>query len=325
MRVLVYRDNLVESIHNIHYVVVDRFGRAVDAGGNGKLLTYWRSAAKPLQLLPLVEGGGADKLGLDDSHLAVMASSHNGEEEHVTKVAEILAKLGFGEDMLQCGVHPPWGERAASQLAAKGEEPRPIHNNCSGKHANLLALCRHLDVDPEGYYRPDHPVQVKIMEEIKSLTGLSELLIATDGCGVPVFGLTLDRMAWAYALLASPRELPEAKGKAAKRITEGMMKHPFLVAGTNRFETELMEAAQGKLFAKTGSEGIFCIGIPGEGYGIAMKVEDGHSRAYGPAVLAVLEGLGYLEGELPQWRVPQIRNARGEVIGRMQVEDRDGH
>ncbi len=318
-QVVAYRGEIPESVHNIHYVVVDRLGREIASGGNGDLVTYWRSAAKPFQLVPLVEGGGVERFGLEDRHLAVMASSHNGETVHVEAVAEILERIGIPEDTLACGAHPPWHGDAALELARRGEEPRAIHNNCSGKHANMLALCRLYGWDPEGYYKKEHPVQRRIMEEIRSFTGLTEeqLAVGTDGCGVPVFGLPLRRMAWAYALLADPRDLPQQKGEAVKRITKAMAGCPMLVAGTGRLDTELMEAGGGEIVAKLGSEAVYCLALLERGWGVALKVEDGALRALGPAVMALLEKFDILTGALPGWREVALRNHRGEVIGKL--------
>ncbi|MGI6558401.1 MAG: asparaginase [Limnochordia bacterium] len=318
-QVVAYRGEIPESVHNIHYVVVDRLGREIASGGNGDLVTYWRSAAKPIQLLPLVEGGGVEQFGLEDRHLAVMASSHNGEKVHVEAVAQILERIGMPEDALACGVHPPWYDDAALELARRGEEPRAIHNNCSGKHANMLALCRLYGWDPEGYYKKEHPVQRRIMEEIRSFTGLTEeqLVVGTDGCGVPVFGLPLRRMAWAYALLADPRDLPRKKGEAARRITKAMAGCPMLVAGTGRLDTELMEAGSGEIVAKLGSEAVYCLALLERGWGVALKVEDGSLRALGPAVMALLAKFDILTDALPQQRKVVLHNHRGEVIGHL--------
>lgn len=317
--VVAYRGEIPESVHNIHYVVVDRLGREIASGGNGDLVTYWRSAAKPIQLLPLVEGGGVEKFGLENRHLAVMASSHNGQKEHVDAVGEILERIGMTEDALACGAHAPWDGDAASELVKRGEKPRAIHNNCSGKHANMLALCRLNGWDAEGYYEREHPVQKRIQEEVRCFTGLSQedLILGTDGCGVPVFGLSLRRMAWAYALLADPRDLPRKKGEGARQITKAMASNPMLVAGKGRLDTELMEAGKGKIVAKLGSEAVYCMALLERGWGVALKVEDGSLRALGPSVMALLAKFDILPEALPRWRRVVLRNHRGEVIGHL--------
>lgn len=327
LQVEVRRGAIVESVHAVHVAVVNADGELLAAAGDPALCTYWRSAAKPVQLLPLLEAGGAERFGLTEAEIALMAASHSGEDVHVRTVANILQKVGCGPEALRCGAHPPLHEPTATRLQRAGEPPTPLHSNCSGKHAGFLALCRLLGADPEAYLDPDHPVQQRVRQAVGLVTGVPEerLVIGVDGCGVPTFGLPLMAMARAYARLADPSALPARWGSAARRVTAAMRQHPEMVGGSDRFDTELMRAAGDRLFCKGGAEGVHCIGLVAAagklkaGTGIACKVADGSGRAVAPAVSRVLRDLGILgpaEWErLKQRAQPPVKNHSGRCVG----------
>lgn len=321
IEVRVFRGELVESVHLVDAAVVDAQGALIASAGNPGRITYWRSAAKPFQLLPLVEAGGVDRFGLDARDLAVACASHSGEPVHVAQVRHFLAAAGLDEAMLQCGAHPPLHEPSARLLQARGESPAPIHCNCSGKHAAMLALARLLGADTARYLEPEHPVQKRILDAVAAASGMprERIGVAVDGCGAPVFALELSAMARAYARLAAAEE-----ESPLGRIRRAMIEHPYLVAGAGRLSTEAMELLRPELVAKSGAEGVFCAGLTGPGFGIALKVRDGAARAAGPALLAILNAAGLLgpgaRERLAHHLRPEVRNHSGRVTGHVAAD-----
>lgn len=317
--VVVTRGGRVESRHRVHVAVADPEGRLVLAAGDPERVTFYRSAAKPFQALPLVEDGVVEALGLTPEELALCCGSHSGESRHVEGVRSILEKVGVGEDHLECGPHPPLSGSAAATLWASGGSPGPIHNNCSGKHAGMLALARHHRWEPAGYVGATHPVQRRMLAEIVRWTGLPEAEVVTgvDGCGVVCFAAPLLRMAASFARFAEAA----ARGEASQTVVEAMTSHPYLVAGPGRLDTALMGCAGDRLFSKTGAEGVHAAGLPRRSLGVAIKVEDGARRAADAALVAVLDALEVLDDEareaLRDFGDPPVENTRGEVVGRV--------
>ena len=303
--------------------VVDRAGRIRYQAGPVELATYFRSAAKPLQALPLVESGGVDALGLTEDELAVTCGSHAGEPAHLRAVRGILAKADLDGGALRCGVHPPVHSESAAELIRQGRPPSPIHNNCSGKHAGMLAASRHRGWPTDSYLAPEHPLQREIAAIMAACCGLSSgvLPTATDGCGVPTFYGSLGQVARAYAVLADPRDLPDPRGAAIARITAAMRTHPQMIGGAGRLATELQGRLGDRLVCKGGAEALFGIGLLGEGWGIAIKIEDGNARAMGPAVVEVLRQLGVISRDeaetLASLHHPTVRNHHGWDVGEM--------
>lgn len=324
----VRRGTLVESSHRGDIAVVDLEGRLLAWAGNPGRVTFMRSAAKPIQCTSVVETGAAERFRLTDRELAVVCSSHTGEPMHVDAVRGILGKLGMGEEALGCGVHMPFDARAARDLLARGAEPGPLMCNCSGKHAGMLAVASHMGAQTAGYWEPSHPVQRVMIDCMAYYAGVprDRLVLGTDGCGVPVFGLPLRRMALAFANLASPRNLPAAKAQAAARVVQAMRAYPEMVGGTGQLTTLVMRLPGPKLVCKGGAEGVFCLGVVGKGIGAAVKVEDGSARAMGPIVIRLLRLLGLLAqadeseavdvGGLAE---PKVTNFRGETVGSIEA------
>lgn len=317
------RGDLVESLHHGDIAIVNESGELLYSVGDPERVSYIRSAAKPAQALPVIESGAADHYRLSDRELAVMCASHNAEAIHTETVLGILRKIGLSEAALQCGVHAPYDVEANEQLILAGRKPSPIHSNCSGKHSGMLALAQHMGWPVEGYYRPDHPVQKIAKAAVAAMADYPEdkIVIGTDGCGVPVFGMPVRNMAVIFAQLAKPVRQPAARQEACRRIVRAMTGEPQMVAGRNRFNTDLLRAARGKIVAKSGAEGVFCVGVVGEGIGIAVKVDDGSSRPHSAVVTSILKQLGYLdadaERELARYLQPEVRNHRNEVVGRI--------
>jgi L-asparaginase II len=262
--------------------------------------------------MPLVLAGVDDALGLTDEELAVACASHNAEEPHLDAVRSILGKAHLSEEDLQNGAHPPLYASAAAELARSGEEPKPIHGNCSGKHAGMLALCVHMGWETGSYRDPDHPLQLWILEIVARVCGLErdEILLGGDGCGVPAFGMPLKNLATGSARLGTGESLPDELAGAAERVRGVMQKYPFMVAGTQRFDTAVMRGTD--LVSKSGAEAMFCAGSP-EGWGVALKISDGASRAVRPAALSTLARRGVEVPDEPECR--PVRDLHGEVVG----------
>ncbi|HYL56889.1 MAG TPA: asparaginase [Gemmatimonadales bacterium] len=318
MRVDQLRGGVVEAWHDVHVAVVDRTGRLVAHAGDPRLVTFWRSAAKPFQAAPLVEDGVMERFGITDQELALVCASHSSEPAQVGKIRELLAKIGCAERDLLCGPHPPLSERVAQDYQARGVRLTPVYSNCSGKHAGMLALARHHGWPTEFYTRAEHPVQERCLAEVSRWAEVPEEKIATgvDGCGVVCFALPLRSMALAYAKLGSGEGA--APRSPLPRLAATMLHHPELIAGEGRPCTELMRAHPGRVIAKVGAEGVYCALLVGEGLGVALKVADGHALASALALAAVLEALGLRP--LPPTLGPRPNlNTRGEPVGELRV------
>ncbi len=323
------RGPLAESIHYGSAAVVDPDGRLLAAAGDPEHISYYRSASKPIQTVPVVESGAADRFGLTPAEIAVVCGSHGGEDIHVAAVESIFHKIGLSPALLACGVHPPYDKRAAAQLAAAGGEPQAIHNNCSGKHAGMLTLCAFYGWAPGGYQKPDHPVQQLMLETVASFCDLppGEIVRGTDGCSVVTFGVSTRRMALSFARLVQPPPAwSAARREACRRVVEAMLAHPEMVAARqDRLDTDLMRAYHGRLIAKAGAEGVYCMAVVPGGVerprGLALKLLDGDEggRARNPAVMGLLEQDGLLtpdlREQLARYIEQPIRNRAGLTVG----------
>jgi L-asparaginase II len=324
LAVHVIRGDILESRHHCEAAVCDADGRLQAGTEHASLLTTLRSAAKPFQLLPLIERGGAERWKLGDEHLAVMTSSHTGNAHHRALVQEILDRIGLTPQHLICGYHDPIDPEALAEVRLDPALRSPLYNNCSGNHAGMLALARLEGWAPEGYHRPDHPVQQTILHVMTELAGPgAELRTATDDCGIPVFATGLPVMARLYAMLAGAREQGERREQTLGRIRRAMMAYPQATGGAQRFGTKLMEALPGRIVAKGGAEGLECLGLTDRALGVAVKCEDGANRGAGPAVIALLEQLGVVrESErkaLESLRSPRLRNHAGLEVGHLEA------
>jgi len=323
MRVEQLRGGWVEAVHDVHVAVVDSTGRLVARAGDPELVTFWRSAAKPFQALPLVEDGAAERFGLTGEELALACASHSSEPGQVARVRELLGKIGCSERDLLCGPHPPLSDRVAHDYQTRGLRLTPVYSNCSGKHAGMLALARHHGWPTEFYTRLEHPVQQRCLAEVSRWTEVpaADIKTAVDGCGVVCYGLPLKNMAVAYAKLGS-RE-PGAGSSSplpapCSRIVEAMLRHPELIAGEGRPCTEMMRAHPGRVIVKVGAEGVYCALLIQAGLGVALKVTDGHAIASALAMAGALEELG-LRPRPPSLTARPTVNTRGETVGELRV------
>jgi L-asparaginase II len=334
----VTRGDRVESRHRGSLIVVDPRGATTTSLGDPDQFIFLRSSAKPFQLAAFVASGLFDGYDLGDEALAIMAASHSGEDRHVRTVQSILRTAGLTQTVLQCGTQIPFDTETARRLARDGEEASAIRHNCSGKHTGMVLFAKALGAPIETYWQRDHPVQQAALRVVARVTGVptDKIALATDGCGVPTFGLPLSGLALAFARLADPSSLTDTTdpvesadaklAEALRRIRDAMMAHPILVAGERRrLDTALMRAAAGRMVAKGGAEGVQAVGILARAAeparGLALKIEDGDagSRARNAATCAALAQLGVLPApardEVAAYAAPQIRDPRGEVSG----------
>jgi L-asparaginase II len=328
------RGGITESRHRGHVVGVVPNGSIAAYIGTPETVTYLRSSAKPHQAIPLVASGAADHFGFNEQEIALACASHSGEPIHTEIAAGMLKKIGLGPEALKCGVHEPFSPEAARALREKGEEANILQNNCSGKHAGMLALALHLDAPTETYDEPANPVQLAIGKTISAFSGvpIEDMAVGVDGCGVPVFGITVRAMALMYARLVSPLpEFDEQTREACARIVSAMTVHPELVGGTSdRLDTEIMRAAKGRLVSKVGAEGVYTLAVlPCDdwplGLGLALKIEDGDDyRARPTVVVESLRQLGILANEsleaVSRYAFFPVLNRRGEVVGEVTPE-----
>ncbi|MEO5374031.1 MAG: asparaginase [Alphaproteobacteria bacterium] len=310
----VLRGGTLESRHRGAAVVVNAAGAVIAAWGDVERPVFPRSAAKPLQALALVESGAADHFALGVDEIALACASHSGTPRHTIAVDSWLRRIGLGPEDLECGAHEPSDPVSAHALTRAGQAAVAVHNNCSGKHAGFLTLARHLAVPTAGYIQPDHPVQVRVAATIGDLIGcdMTTLPCGVDGCGIPAFAWPLRALAHGLARLAAPGT--GVRGEAARRLVQAMAAHPFLVGGPGRFDTEVMTAIPG-LVVKGGAEGVETALLPDRGLGIAVKIDDGASRAAEVALAAVLHGLG-VTGIAP-WLDRPLLNVAGREVGRI--------
>jgi L-asparaginase II len=325
----VRRGPIVESRHRGHVAAATSAGSLVAFIGEPETVTYLRSSAKPFQALPLVTSGAADRFGFGEAELAVACGSHSGQDLHAETVARMLTKIGLDESYLKCGVHEPFDRETAERLRARGERPGVLRNNCSGKHTGMLALAVHLGAPPETYDHAESPVQQAILRAVSLLSGVApeDVILGTDGCGVPVFGMHVRAMALMYARLAAPpAEFDETTRRACLRLAAAMTAHPEMVGGTTeRFDTQVMRAARGRVVSKIGAEGVYTAGVlPCErwprGLGLAFKIEDGEDRrARSTIAIESLRQLGVLDKNELEALAPYssfpVKNHRGEIVG----------
>jgi len=322
----VTRGALVESRHRGAVAVADAEGAMVFDLGDVKKPVFPRSAVKALQAVPLIESGAADRYGFGDEELALACASHSGEPAHVAGVERMLAKAGLDQAALSCGTHWPVSQAAAFALARTGT-PSALHNNCSGKHAGFLCVACAGGADHAGYWQPEHPVQREVRAVLEDFTGAALMpdCRAVDGCSVPTWAIPLENLAQAFAKFGTGHGLAGERAKAAARLRAACAQKPWYIAGTGRFCTEIMQLFGARVFVKTGAEGVYCGALPVQGFGIAIKCDDGTGRA-AQAIMAALIARFLPLGEderaaLTPFLRPVLRNWNGIEVGAVQVTD----
>jgi L-asparaginase II len=326
----VIRGNTVESIHRGHLLILDGDGNTVASAGNPKTVTFLRSSAKPFQAIPFITSGACDQFEYSEEELALACASHSGERIHVRIAEQMLARIEMYEAYLRCGAHLPFNEKEAERMMREGELPTQLHNNCSGKHAAMLAVARVMEADLQTYEEESHPVQQAILEAMAAFAEMppGKIKIAVDGCAAPNFAMPVAAMAKSFVNLVSPPEEMDGKlADAAGRIVSAMVKFPELIGGSERLDTMLMQAAEGQIISKVGADGVWlCAVLPCDrwprGLGIALKIEDGDDKRARPVVaVEILRQLGILSvDDLPEVSPMAIKNRRGDVVGEVVAE-----
>ncbi len=324
------RGGIVESQHRGALAIVDADGAVHTALGDTLRPIFPRSAIKVLQALPLVESGAADQFGLSDEELALACASHGGEPLHAQTAASMLAKAGQEAGVLECGAHWPYEDTALKNLARSGQAPSALHNNCSGKHAGFICLGCGLAGGAErrgflrGYVQPSHRVMQEVTAAIQAATGydLKRTAVGTDGCSIPTYAIPLQHLAHAFARVATGVGLRDGHARAARRLRAAVAQAPFMVAGTGRFDSRVMQLLGERVFCKVGAEGVYCAALPELGLGVAIKMDDGNNaRACEVVMAAVILALVRLkdtERETVQGlAAPTLKNWNGLTVGQL--------
>lgn len=317
----VIRGPLKESMHRGHIAVTNKQGEVLFSAGNPYYVTFARSTMKPIQAIPVLEAGAVEAFAFQPEEIVLMCASHNGEKPHIEAVRTMLDKLRLDICTLQCGPHEPYHKPSADWMKQQGIAPSSLYNNCSGKHAGMLALAKLLGSPVETYMELSHPVQQRMLAVVSAMSGVAEkdLAVGTDGCGVPVFGLSLAALATAFARLGGTDGENPVRARACRQIVEAIRQHPFFLAGSGRFDTRLIEVTGGRVIGKMGAEGVFAVAVPDRDIGLAVKIEDGSQRGLYPAAAEALRQLGLLSdaeySALADVLQPALRNWKGTAVG----------
>lgn len=320
----VTRGGVVESVHHGTVAVVGPDDALIASAGDPDQFAYFRSSAKPFQALPLIESGAADRFGFTPAELALCCASHNAEPRHQRQVEAMLAKLGLDPNALRCGIPFPSDEDETARIRTGVVAPSPLQCDCSGKHTGMLAACLHLGYAIDDYLDPEHPLQRQILEIVAEVCAVApeSIRLATDGCSLPTFGASIQAFARSFSVLAAPRvgnRVAESRAAALDRLRGAMIAHPENVAGTGELVTDLMAAGAGAVVAKSGAEGLICVGIPASGQGIAIRIADGTFRTHPEVVIDVLRQLGTVDESIlaavEAKHRPEIRNHNHRHVG----------
>jgi L-asparaginase II len=313
------RGDMVESFFRGAYAVMDEAGQSIDSAGDIDRLVYPRSALKPIQALGVMRSGAAEAFQLSLPEIALACASHNGEERHVRIVKHWLGRLGFSCDVLECGIHASMNKETMLDFVREGRHLTPAHNACSGKHASFITQALHLKVPVKGYSAFDHPVQQYVNSTIEEVIEIDvkEAPKGIDGCQVPVIGMPLKKLARGMSKMARPETLGTALARGAEKIITAIQTHPDLIAGTGRFCSAITQESGGRILAKMGADGVFCAILPERGWGIALKIDDGHLVAAEVALMGILKKHNLLT-ETPNWNRwanPPIMTWNKQVVG----------
>lgn len=322
----VNRGGLLESFHRGAVCIVNDKGEIVFELGNSMQMCYPRSAMKFVQVLPLVELGGIEKFEFTEAELAVMCGSHNAESFHLETVRSILQKIGLSEQELGCGAQYPSSKRDANALVQTGTKPTAIHNNCSGKHAGMLALCQLLGYDTQNYLDPHHPIQQLILTYVAEMYEwpASKMVCALDGCTAPIYSIPVYHQALCFKNLVDPTQFSEKRQKACKTVLKAISNYPEMVAGTHRYCTDMMKETAPNIIGKTGAEGIFCMSFLDQKYGVCIKIDDGKMLPQYNVAQAILESSGLLskeqEAKLHPYCTSELKNFNQLITGEIRAK-----
>ena len=321
----VLRGDWIESRHRGAIAVCDAEGASVLALGDIEAPVFPRSAVKALQALPLIESGAADRYGLTPAQIALAVASHAGEPTHVETARAMLAQCGRDPSALECGAHWPSSLEAGRALAASGKTPSALHNNCSGKHAGFVCLACAAGAEPRGYVAPGHFVQREVDRALAEMTGavIDERHRAIDGCAIPTYAIPLRALALAFARFGTDAGMSATRAAAAARVRAAVAAHPDMVAGAGRFDTAVTRILGERAFVKTGAEGVYCAAFPHNGFGVALKCDDGAGRAAEVVMAAMIERFVALDvaerAALRPRLSPALTNWNGARVGEMRA------
>ena len=315
------RGAAVESVHLVDAAIVDAAGKLVEAWGDIERFVYPRSAVKSIQALPFLESGAADEIAATDAEIALACASHNGQTAQVVAVRQWLKRTGLGEAHLECGGHLPYHTESAEACIRRGEPGLPVFNMCSGKHSAFLVTAKILGEETKNYIARDHPVQQRVAAAIREMTGwdIARSPWAVDGCSIPTIGLPLHALARGAANIADASAQPPARQAAIARIRAAIAAEPFMIAGDGRACTDIISALGANAFVKFGAEGVFFAPLFSLGFGLALKVRDGATRAADTAIVSLLHNLGLLdsaaEDKLAGYLATTLENWGGTPVG----------
>lgn len=319
----VIRGNTIESIHKGDVAIVNSEGKIIHELGNAGRITFFRSVAKPFQAIAALETGIAEEYSLGLNGIALIIASHSGEKEHISTLKSMMDKTGINEDMLKCGVHEPVNRDAAKQLMLEGKSPTRLHCNCSGKHIGLIAASKLKNLDPERYMDESHEIQKDIKNIISEFCNveIEEMEAGIDGCGLPIYAVPLKNIALSYANLCNVDFKKGKYSKSQNYVLSAMTMYPEMIAGEGRLDTEIMRNFGDRVISKIGAEGVYCAGIVGKSIGIAIKIDDGNSRAIGPVILDILIQMKIIDKSETEplinfWKPPLV-NHNKEVVGKI--------
>lgn len=323
----VYRGGVPESFHRGVVCIVNERNKVIFSVGDVQQLCYPRSAMKLMQVLPLIEFGGMEKFGFTMQEIAVMCGSHNAEPEHVEAVNSILKKIGLDKDALNCGPQYPSSKKEANELIRHDKKPHHIHNNCSGKHAGMLAMCVLMNWPVKDYINPNHPLQQMILDTCSVLYEYpkEKMAIALDGCSAPVFSVPVLNQAIGYKNMTGNDAFSDSLQRACKVVFEAVSSYPFMVAGSKRYCTDMMNITAPAVIGKTGAEGIFCMSFTKQKLGVCIKIDDGKMLPQYNVAQAILNASGLFTGEqlqpLRHYLRDEITNFNKLLTGEIKVNE----
>lgn len=319
--VVLTRSNRVESVHNGYICVTDSQNEIKYSTGDPDTKVFFRSSAKPIQAVALASSGALKKFNITLQELAIICSSHSGEDFHREAVSSILSKVGLSEENLSCGVANPYNQDMINEVIKKGERPSQLYNCCSGKHAGMLTLCKYYGFPAEGYTELDHPVQQLILKTLAELLNCNteDIVTGIDGCDAPTFMISLHQASYLYSLLAQGINGIGKYRDAFGLIQKAMITYPRMINGDKEFCTDLITHSDGKVIGKVGAEGIYCVAVPEKQLGICIKISDGNERGVYPVTTHILNQLKILNDQdmekLRIWAYPPVKNHKGKIIG----------
>lgn len=319
------RGNWVENRHRGAFIIVDGDGKVIASGGDVERPVFPRSAIKSMQALAIFDRHATEKFHHTSEELALACASHHGEEDHVSNVAHFLGRMGLSAADLECGAHMPTNGKAREALRAAGQDPSPLHNNCSGKHSGMLSVALAMGVPTQNYVAREHEVQkaVRAAVEYVICEDLTEDRCGTDGCSIPTWAAPLRAWATGFARMATGKGLDASHAAGAQALFDAATSHPHLVAGTGHLDTLVMEAFKGRVMQKGGAEGVQCGAIRDKGWGYALKCDDGKMEASHVMVAALL--LKYADPNdvqravLEQFARLPTKNVRGAIVGELRA------